>query len=350
MKQFLKFFILLLPLFSFSQENASFSVYLAGDAGEDTVSGKALLLLKDELLRDPASAVVFLGDNVYPSGFSFNNAASTLHLESQLNILRSYRGQAYFIPGNHDWDAQRRNGLRKIGEQQVFVNDFMEKNSLASNAGSGCFFPAGGLPGPSSVMLNEKLRLIMIDTQWFLQLYKKNKTGTKKQTRELFYQRLDSLLQYSAANGQQVIVTAHHPMFTNGEHSRKLQPLRFLVNYTPLKIFGFLGLNRLLSQDLSQPRYRKMRKRMLASFNKYDNIVYASGHDHNVQYFREGKINYVVSGNGSKLTKLKKKKRFDPLFEDDSKTGFVKLQYGADRQVKIMVYRVGEDVKVLNGK
>ncbi|MCW3071329.1 MAG: hypothetical protein JWO44_1219 [Bacteroidetes bacterium] len=348
MKRLLNFLLLLVPLFSFAQENTSFSVYLVGDAGEDTASGKALLMLQEQLLHDPSSAVVFLGDNVYPSGFSYKNAGSKLHLESQLNILKSYKGQAYFIPGNHDWDAQRRNGLRKLGEQQQYVNDFLKKNSQVVNRQSAAFLPAGGLPGPATVMLDDKLRLVIIDTQWFLHMHRKNKTGSEKQTTELFYRQLDSLLAYSAAQGQQVIVTAHHPMFTNGEHSRRLQPLRFLVNYTPLKLFGLFGLDRLFSQDLAQPRYKKMRKKMLSSFSKYDNIVYASGHDHNVQCFREGKVSYIVSGNGSKLSKLRKRKRFNAVFEDDTKTGFVKLEYGADHTVKIMVYRVGEDVKVLN--
>jgi len=349
MKRIFLVIILSLPFLLAAQQHAAFSVYLVGDAGEDTTSGKALLMLESELQKDSASAVVFLGDNVYPSGFSYNNAMSKLHLESQLNILRSYRGQAYFIPGNHDWDAQRRNGLRKIGEQQQYVNEFLQKHSPVANRNSAAFFPANGLPGPASVMLNARLRLVMIDTQWFLHFYKKGSTGSKRQTIEAFYRQLDSLLAYSAAQGQQVIVTAHHPMFTNGEHSRRLQPIRFLVNYTPLKVFGLFGLDRLFSQDLSQPRYRKMRKRILASFNKYNNIIYASGHDHNVQYFREGKVSYIVSGNGSKLSHLRKKKRFDPIFEDDTKTGFVKLEYSAGQKVKIIVYRVGEDVKVLEG-
>ncbi|MCW3102354.1 MAG: hypothetical protein JWO09_794 [Bacteroidetes bacterium] len=348
MKRILLIIILFLPLLSSAQKNAAFSVYLIGDAGEDTVSGKALLMLESQLLKDPASAVVFLGDNVYPSGFSYSDARSKLHLESQLNILRSYRGQAYFIPGNHDWDAQRRNGLKKVGEQQQYVNEFLQKHSQVANRQSAAFFPANGLPGPASVMLNDRLRLVMIDTQWFLHFHRKNTAGSKRQTTAAFYRQLDSLLAYSAAQGQQVIVTAHHPMFTNGEHSRRLQPIRFLVNYTPFKVFGLLGLDRLFSQDLSQPRYRKMRKRMLESFGKYDNIIFASGHDHNVQYFREGKVSYIVSGNGSKLSRLKKKKRFDAVFADDTRTGFVKLEYGADQQVKIVVYRVGEDVKVLD--
>lgn len=347
MKKFL-FILFLFPVFPLaSQTGNSFQVYLIGDAGEETTSGGALLMLQEQLLADPNSAVVFLGDNVYPAGFSYKDAGSKLHLESQLSILKNYKGQAYFIPGNHDWDKQRRNGLKKIKEQQMYVDEYLKKNSSLANRNERVFLPAGGLPGPASVMLNEQIRLITIDTQWFLHFHKKNKTGTKKETIAAFYKQLDSLLSYSESKEQQVLIAAHHPMFTNGEHSRKLQPWRFFVNCTPFKVFGFCGLDRLFSQDLYQPGYRKMRKRMLQCLSAHSNIIYASGHDHNVQYFKKENGAYIVSGNGSKTSHLRKKKRFDSLFQDDSSTGFVKLEYAPDKKIKTVIYRVGTDQKVL---
>jgi len=324
----------------FAQQEVS-TVYLVGDAGEDTIPGKALLLLKDELLGHPNSTVVFLGDNVYPSGLVTQSRRSCAHLESQLQILKEYKGRIYFVPGNHDWDAQRRNGLAALKCQQMYVEDYLKSNSAAANKNEHPFLPINGLPGPETVMLNGHLRLIALDTQWFLHYYKKNKNGSKKQTKELFYSRFDSLLNYASQHKEQVLVTAHHPMYTNGEHARRLQPLRFLINYTPLQVFGLMGLNRLLTQDLSQPRYKKMRKKMLRSLDKYDNIIYASGHDHNLQYFKEKGNGYIVSGCGSKRSHLRKQKRFEPVFEDDQHTGFVKLEYGTEGKVKISIYRPG---------
>jgi hypothetical protein len=343
--QFLLFCFI--SLVASAQTAPVFQVYLVGDAGEEEVSGKALLMLEEQLLANPNSAVVFLGDNVYPSGFSYKDENSKLHLESQLNILRKYKGQAYFIPGNHDWDKQRRKGLQKIKEQQKYVDEFLQKNSTIANKDQRAFFPADGLPGPESVMLNDKLRLIMFDTQWFLHFHKKNKLGTQKQTVTMFYKQMDSLLEYSGSHGQQVLITAHHPMYTNGEHSRKLQPWRFFVNCTPFKIFGYCGLDRLFSQDLYQPGYKRMRKRMLECLNKHPDIIYASGHEHNVQYFKEKNGNYIVSGNGSKTSALRKRKRFESFFQDDSTTGFVKLEYFPDGKIVTSIHRVGMDVKVM---
>lgn len=337
-------FFVFFPLITFGQ--LPFSVYLIGDTGEDTIPGKALQMLEVQLLSDSNSAVVFLGDNVYPNGLILKNRISLLHLESQLQILKQYKGQAYFIPGNHDWDAQRRNGLNRLLDEQHFVTDYLKKNSNLLNKNELFFLPEGGLPGPETVMLNEKTRMIFIDTQWFLHFHKKNTVGSKQHTIDLFYTKLDSLLAFSKSNKEQVIIVGHHPLYTNGEHSRKLQPLRFLINYTPLQLFGLLGLNRLLSQDIRQPCYRKMRKRMIRSFNKYDNIIYASGHDHNMQCFKEGNNKFIVSGCGSKLSKLKTKKTFASVFEDDKKIGFVKLEF-VGKKVTTIIYRVGEKEKLL---
>ena len=346
-KSVLKLFFVLLSFSLSAQINQPFNVYLIGDAGEDTVSGKALLMLKDELLSHPNSAVIFLGDNVYPEGLKANDKRSASHLRSQLEILKEYKGQVYFIPGNHDWQAQRANGLQILKNQQEYVDAYLKNNSTIANKNTASFLPENGLPGPETVMLTPKLRLIIIDTQWFLHLFKKNKIGTKSNTKKVFYARLDSLLHLAKQNQEQIIITAHHPVFTNGQHSKSKQPMRFLINYTPFQLFGLLGIDRLFSQDMAQPRYKKMRIQLLKLFDQYENIIYASGHDHNLQCFKHGSNRYIVSGAGSKLSHLRKKKKFDSLFQDDSKTGFIKVEYHSDGNHTTTVYRVGAEPKVI---
>lgn len=347
-KKIIGLLFFLLYFGAFAQNNSGCDVYLIGDAGEDTISGKALLLLKEQLLANPNSAVLFLGDNVYPSGLKPNKKSSVMRLESQLQILNEYKGQVYFIPGNHDWQAQGVKGLKTLAHEQSYIENYLKNKTIVSNRNDATFLPKDGLPGPETVMLNDKLRLILIDTQWFLHQYKKNKIYSIKNTKQLFYKRLDSLLQVAKANNEQVIIAAHHPMFSNGHHGASKQPLRFLVNKTPFQIFGLLGLNRLLSQDIPQPRYGKMRKKMLYLFDGYDNIVFASGHDHNLQCFKDKANRYIVSGAGSKLTQLQKKQKFPSVFQDDSKTGFIKLHYTL-KSVQTTIYRVGEKELIVDG-
>lgn len=348
MKFFLKYIFIFLCLSSFSQEVTQHKVYLIGDAGEDTIPGKALLLLKDELIANPNSSVIFLGDNVYPAGFNKNDKHSVMRMDAQLQILKEYKGSAYVIPGNHDWDAQKRKGLERINEQQVYVEKYLKQSSV-KNKDSVTFSPRAGLPGPESILLSNGLRLIIIDTQWFLHFHRKEYVGSIKQTKKKFYKDLDSLLVQSKNNGEQVIIAAHHPIYTNGQHGKRKQPFRFLINCTPFQIFGLLGINRLYSQDISNPRYKKMRKQFLSTINKYDNIIYVSGHDHNLQCFKEDGNRYIISGSGSKRSHLMKHKRFNSVYQDDKTTGFIKIEYSEKKYKSTTIYRVGEKELLLEG-
>jgi hypothetical protein len=347
MKRSFASFFLLFTSFAFAQTIKS-TVYLVGDAGEDTIPGTALLLLKEEMIKNPESTVLFLGDNVYPNGLVKGNRISEKHLTSQLQLLNDFPGRVYFIPGNHDWDGQKRTGLQRVKDEQEYVEAYMKNKTTVANRNEGSFLPAAGLPGPESILLSPGLRLVIYDSQWFLHFYKKNTTGTKKQTRELFYKKLDSLLTAAKANNEQVILAAHHPMYTNGQHSKYKQPWRFIINRTPLQVFGLLGLDRLYSQDIAQPRYKKLRKKMLGIITKYENVTYVSGHDHNLQCFMIGNTKYIVSGAGSKLSRFRRKKRFDAVFEDDSRTGFVRLEYTGGKSTTT-IFRSGEKEKVLEG-
>jgi predicted phosphodiesterase len=348
MKNLFKWIFLFMLFSASAQESLPYHVYLIGDAGEDAMPGNALLLLKDELIANPNSAVVFLGDNVYPSGLDQTDTNSILRLDAQLQILKEYKGNAYVIPGNHDWDAQKRRGLDRVHAQQVYVEKYLKQTAI-KNRDSITFSPSAGLPGPETVLIRSGLRLIIIDTQWFLHFHRKEYVGSVKQTKEKFKKELDSMLLLSKKNNEQVLIAAHHPIYTNGNHGKRKQPFRFLVNCTPFQIFGLMGINRLYAQDISNPRYKRMRKQFLSSINKYDNIIYASGHDHNLQCFKEKGNRFIVSGSGSKKSKLMKRKRFESVFQDDKSEGFIKLEYLDGKYKSTTIYRVGEKALLLEG-
>lgn len=346
MKHLIKKILLFLFLLCFSllnaQDSKRFSVYLIGDAGEHTQPGPALLDLKKQLESDPQSAVVFLGDNVYPAGLSKSDPKTMLRMDAQLDMLKDYKGAAYVVPGNHDWAAQTMKGKAILLAQQKYVDSVCATRPIRNNA-SGAFFPKNSLPGPETVLLTAGVRLIMIDTQWFLHVFKKNKNGSKQQTEKEFYSRLDSILLYAKQNNEQVIVAGHHPVFTNGKHSRKMQPLRFMINYVPpFQLFGLAGLYRLFSQDIDHRQYKKMRKELLSIFHKYDKIVYACGHDHNLQLIVQENDRYIVSGAGSKLSGLRKKKRFDSMWQDDSSTGFIRLDIMETGDLNLRIFKTGD--------
>ena len=77
-------------------------------------------------------------------------------------------------------------------------------------------------------------------------------------------------------------------------------------------------------EDMSHPRYRVLRRSLLRIFRKYNNLIYAAGHDHNLQYFHYRQNHYIVSGAGSKTAYVKKGGRATFTHEH---TGFFVLDF-----------------------
>jgi hypothetical protein len=94
------------------------SLLLIGDAGEPRSEDPVLATLREEIRRSAAStAVVFLGDNIYPSGMpdlaSSERRSAERRLDAQLSAADG-AGAVYFIPGNHDWAWQDGGGRAAI--------------------------------------------------------------------------------------------------------------------------------------------------------------------------------------------------------------------------------------------
>src|SRR5687768_9075238 len=100
------------------------SLFLIGDAGSLN-DGDAVIM---ELIRQgkksaPGSAIVFLGDNVYPRGIPAETASTyqeaRRRLLAQASIADSTNKRVIFIPGNHDWDRQRATGWQQVQRQGI---------------------------------------------------------------------------------------------------------------------------------------------------------------------------------------------------------------------------------------
>lgn len=333
---------------AFSQ-TVDHSIYLIGDAGKDTTPGLALLMLEEELKSNPTSSVLFLGDNIYPAGLEGKDGArkkylSELKLLSQLERTRNHEGYVFWVPGNHDWKAGRWKGHWLVQVEANFVEKYYHENTNVLNDSGQVFFPKLGLPGPHVHEMHELgYNLITIDLQWWLQDQFFHKVPTegglkKKKMEELFLQRLDSALARSSKSGLKTFIAAHHPMYSNGHHGAAKQPLRFIFNWVPpFQIFGLMGLNRALVQDIPQPRYKRIRNKILDIINKYQGVIYVSGHDHNLQFIKKDGNFHLISGSGSKRSSLSGDK-YGATFMDDRNYGFMKLDIMANGKVKCHVF------------
>lgn len=313
-------------------------IYFIGDAGEDAQPGQALLNLQKEIEKDSNSVVVFLGDNCYPHGlpnlkiqendsmpYRFKEAANFL---SQLQILKKYRGEVFYVPGNHDWNAQKRGRAQQsVNNERIIAEKYIDDSTQVKNKSEMNYFTynAYGSISPFSKKINDKTELILFDSQYFFQKIKGRNSKERKSELVKFIGCTDSLMQIAAKEGRRIIMASHHPLITNGSHSRKRQPLRFLVNYSPLWIFGKLGLHRWLSQDIDAPFYKYYRKQFSILLKKYENVIWVAGHDHNLQMLNEDDDIHLISGSGSKTNKLKRENRFYTTFSNDEEEGFLMI-------------------------
>ncbi|MEQ9008448.1 MAG: metallophosphoesterase, partial [Ekhidna sp.] len=301
MKKFVSIALLLLPFLSLSQK-----IYLIGDAGEPKNPDLNLNLLKNKIAEATSNDfLVFLGDNLYPKGLPDIEDPLREEMENklipQLEIMKAFPGKAYIIPGNHDWAQGRNFGWERALNMERFVRDYFE--------GENIFLPTGGCPGPYEIPMGDKSTLIILNTQYFLHGWDKPDEDDNCENKSTI-EALEDLKAIITRNaGKHILIAAHHPVYTYGEHHGNFS---FKNQMLPLPILGSLQplFRRLIGniQDNTHPKYRAVMNQIIAAMNQAENVVYAAGHEHSLQFIQKDGHHFIVSGSGSKTTHVKKGK------------------------------------------
>jgi hypothetical protein len=235
-----------------------------------------------------ATSVVFLGDNLYPSGLGEDDERGEGILLQQ---LRATRAKKVFVPGNHDW-GDVFPSASTLAHEERFIDGFAE--SPAS------LLPKGGCPGPALETLVEPgaglakgVRLLAIDLDWWLIDADDRPACAGSERESDFVTSLGHALREHADD--HVIVAAHHPLRTGGPHGGYGRGfwMRQLVG-----LADSLGID---AHDVDASAYRRMVSRLLPAFTQQPPLVYAAGHDHGLQVIegRDTAGTLVVSGAGS---------------------------------------------------
>jgi hypothetical protein len=299
-------------------------MYLIGDAGDQTPEHQVPVLkyLKDKLASEPEnSSILFLGDNIYERGMppkadSARRAEAEYRIVSQLQILDNFKGRPIFLPGNHDWNGWGKQGLER---QEKFIENYLsERRKQTGEDKEEYFLPNEGCAGPEAVELSGDIVIIIIDSQWWLADWDKDykiNEGCAIKNRATFTFVFENMLRkYKNKN---VVIAMHHPPYTYGPHggaSTWRQHIFPLVDidpklYIPLPILGSLGV--LLRgtigsrQDTPNAHYKNLRKGLLAGVRKNGSFIFASGHEHALEYIERSGQKFIVSGSGSKVSPVK---------------------------------------------
>ncbi len=289
----------------------TFDIFLIGDTGSIARHKPDAVLetMKAHLKPETESAVIFLGDNIYPKGLPASGhllrkeAEGTL--EAYKEALKDYSGKVLYISGNHDWNKGRKDGYDYVLRQEKYLENLFGKNTM---------LPANGCPGPAVVQLNEQVCLVLINTQWWLQpgfrpIGKQYGCGVSSE--EEFFEQLQNVLNEN--HNKRIVVCGHAPVYSYAIHGGRYKFRHHLFPFTiynkrayvPLPFIGsLLPLYRRFfgaREDIAHPRYRRLRKRLKEIFKKYKDLIYAAGHEHNLQHISRDSNHFIISGAGSKL-------------------------------------------------
>ena len=293
------------------------TMFLIGDAGNAAPGSvpPALKLLNDKLKAFPnpkEGTVVFLGDNLYPNGFAPKRAVAEREVDeykmkAQLDAVKDFQGKIFFIAGNHDWYNWGIEGLKR---QRNFVEDYLGRKDV--------LLPKPGCGDPVTIDLTDNLVLILLDSEWWLEDWRGHteiNDGCEVKSRKSFQLLFEEAIKSN--RDKNIVIALHHPLYTYGSHGGQFTandhffPLAAVRKKlrVPLpgigSVYPFMRSAIGSRQDLAFPEYKSLKKALIDAARKNGNFIFASGHEHTLQYIEQDDQSFIVSGSGSKLSPVR---------------------------------------------
>lgn len=325
--------------------NLLHEIVVVGDAGNaDEKSGQQLLGAVEGYLKksDYNQTLLFMGDNIYPLGMPSPNDKDRLlaeqKLDAQINLAKSVNGKTVFLPGNHDWY----HGLDGLLEQKKYIETQLGKKSFLPKKNDAI----------DALEINDKLTVITIDSEWFIQNWDKypniNEESAIK-NREDFFEEFRSLINKN--QNKVTVVAIHHPMVTNGSHGGYFSLRNHIFPYknVPLPVLGSIGnylrkTSGASPADMQHTYYRMMVDRLKTLTKNQEQVIFVSGHEHNLQYIEHDGIKQLISGSGSKKEEARS---VQPTSYAIGALGFASLKMYDNNNVDVFIHKMtdkGEEI------
>lgn len=302
---------------SFTEQNlaskeVAHSFYLVGNTGTaKPANSKSIFEAINLSSKEDKDATLILLGNFTKEGYPLDKSLQK-DIEKQLkkDLLEpteGFIGNIILTPGFNEWRED--GGHKNLDDMESFLQD----NSKAK------FWPNDGcaIEGES---IGEQVELIIIDSQWFLEdwdehPYINNKCDIK--TRKQFFIEFKDELKDN--QGKTIIVAIHHPVLSNTKQ-------------------GFFektgGFNKQAYYNLE---HQELRNRLETIASQFEDVIFISGSDKNLQFLEDDGIPQIISGAAAKT---KAAKTHDKGHFASSKNGYAKLTVFKDGSSLVNMFEV----------
>ena len=307
--------LILFPAYSLfaQQKEVVHSVYITANTGlrSDAENKEILSRIVEDSKKAGSASLVLVGNIVPKNGFPDKDngrAEVEKHLkENLLEQLKQFNGKIVFTPGYNEWQTDAPDNIDDL-------ESFLQDNSEAE------FQPDDGCP-IESVSLNDDVQLIIVDSQWYIAdwdehpyINNKCEIKTRTQFREEFNDELED------QQKKTVLVAVHHPVMTQSR-------IGFFQ-----KIIGY-G-----TQTPRNPELKKFMGTLETLARQYNDVIFLSGKDQNLQYVQDDGVEQIIAGVTSTPKKAKPEKDHGDFAAYD--LGYAKLNINANGSSNVEFFKV----------
>lgn len=279
--------------------------------------------------RDQSAVIIMNGDltsQPVTTQIGADQLERLLSLVDNLAQLKSTK--IILMTGDRDWNDNEPKGYLAVQDLNRSIKQHIKLKSLTNVR----LIFKKCCPGPKAIQLNSFTKMIAVNSQWWNHNYQKPKPADaicKLITISDVVEELDDIIKET--DNQNILLVAHHPMRSLGNYGGRYS---FRDNLSPAPILGSI-LNAHQSNvggpnDLSNSKLKRFSYHMYNSLYFQSNIIYASGHEHNIQIHK--KVDNILINSGSPVDGSHSPSDYGTLLHDN-KAGYVRINYLASGSV-----------------
>ncbi|HEA22289.1 MAG TPA: metallophosphatase [Pricia antarctica] len=278
------------------EKEVSHRFYIISNVGDiDVVEAERKIMEINQQSKSESDAtLLIIGNILSKEGFPSKNSeqdAPKAKLKKLMTAWDGFNGNVILTPGKNEW---LRDAPKSIDELESFLQD----NSKAK------FWPNDGCSLERET-INDDVVLEMVDSQWFLEDWDEHPYINGKcehKTRDEFLAEFKDDIKDS--QGKTVVVAVYQPIISNTQTS--------VID----KFGGFT------SESFENTENRSFRGQLKTIASQFDDVIFVSGKDRNLQYLEDNDVPQIISGALGKSQSARPRK--DEAFASE-KNGYAKL-------------------------